>query len=792
MDIIEFRSLAMDSAERYYQYLDENGRGRVITRIHKIEPKSNGIILNLASRLSASYSIESLAFDLRGTPYTAYQINPVSYDAQAAALFIQPRDRRLSDLIASADPPDLLVYSDLKFLVSRVHDWYDRFGSMIHLSRPAPTIQPPFEFFGDQPTLEQRAAINGAMTQPFSYVWGAPGTGKTRCVLSSCVIAYLLANKKVTLVAPTNNAVEQMLYGLMPVLEKAGFSADCVLRLGIPSAKFANQYPAACESSGLGSKMASIDRQVKIYRDCLALREDARKLAFIKEHFPALIDRADQLRREYENFNFHLQEQRQELLSLRAQKALAVREMDRLLREIDDAEQKMRGLRFSIGKLFSSSSYKQQECKLESLYRSLNEQKELSNRASDKMVDVDGRVRRLDASRTGCASEAQSLHKEMCTAVSFAQSLLKAVSSIDILSSSPDFSEFFSAFGESIRLNLQQQPYEAYSAVDSRELSTRIDALMQEREMLENADQNKYEGKSVVAATIDRYISVFPPNADCSYSPDHIFMDEAGYCCLIKSAILLAANVPITLLGDHMQLPPVCEMNDDAFRNSSLSPVFLWSQSSIYLEDVFAKGFGRMLGDYLNGTEPPFSDMPKYDLTLTHRFGRAIASVLASNVYSPNFSSANPNGTSILVFDAPYTTSSKRTSISEANAIEWFLQEFQFQDSYAILTPYRAQVSLLSRRFPKAAKEGRILTVHASQGREWDTLILSPVDHSLATLWFSDSLSPRSRGKAVINTAVSRARKQLIIVCDRSFWQSNHNQLISQLIASADPQKSVG
>lgn len=786
MDIAEFRLLAMNSAELYYQYLEKNGRGRVITRLHKIEPKSSGIVLNLASRFSAGNSLDSLIFELRGTPYTPHQINPVSYDAQAATLFIQPHDRHLFDLIASANPAELSIYSDLKFLVRRVYDWYKHFGVDIHLPSAVPSSPLPSEFFGDPPTPEQRTAIKGALSAPLSYIWGAPGTGKTHCVLSNCVIAYLLAKKKVTLVAPTNNAVEQMLFGLMPVLEKAGFPADCVLRLGVPSAKFAARYPAACESTGLGSRISAIDRQVKIYQNCLALREEARKLALVKSHFPVVADCAVQLQHKYAETCIQLQEHQQNLISLRTQKALAVKAMEHLLQEISEMEQKMRGLRFSIGRFFSLPSCKEQERKLEDLYRSLTEKKELSRTASDKMVEMKDRIRQLNNSYQSCTSEAQSLREGMCAMVSFDRPLLKAVSSIDILSASSDFSGFFSALDESILLNQQQEQYEAYSAVDDDELSARVDALMREREMLENADQNKYEGKSVVAATIDRYISAFPPDADYSYSPDHIFMDEAGYCCLIKSAVLLAANVPITLLGDHMQLPPVCEMNDDAFRNPSMSPVLLWSQSSIYLEDVFAKSFDRMLSDYLNGVEPSFGDMPKYDLTLTHRFGSAIASVLASNVYSPDFCSANPDGTSILVLDAPYAPSPKRASIAEVDAIERFLQEFRIRDSYAILTPYRAQVSLLSHRFPKAAKDGRILTVHASQGREWDTLIFSPVDSSPGSLWFSDSLSQKSRGKAIINTAVSRAKKQLVIVCNRSFWECNRGQLISQLIANGD------
>ena len=784
MDILQFRSLAISGAESYYRFLEKNGRGRVTVRVQHIEAKNSGFLLSLSARFSVNgEALDSLIFSVQGREYTASQINPVSYDRQKATLFIRPSNQRLANLFSSASADDVLIHSDLKFLVRRVHDWYDRFGTAVHLPRFTPSVPLPSEFFGSQPTPEQRAAINGALTQPFSYVWGAPGTGKTRCVLANCIIAYLLAGKKVTLVAPTNNAVEQMLFGLMPVLEDAGFSPDRVLRLGIPSVKFSAQYPTACESSGLGSRMASIERQIKIYRDCLVLREEAEKLASVRKCFPVLIGRAARLRETHMQYSRILQEQQDELVSQRAQKALSAKKMGQLLAEIESLQRSMHTLRSTVAKLFSLSSYKENECKLDALYQSLEKEKALSRSASDKADEAGALIRRYENSRLACISDARSLRDEMRAAVSFAPPLLQVVSSVDMLSASSDYSAFFSAFDSCVRFNAQrQEQYGAYSTVSDSELYSSIDALEQEYADLEAADLDKYEGKSVVAATIDRYISTFSPDTDCSYSPDHIFMDEAGYCCLIKSAILLASGVPVTLLGDHMQLPPICEMNDSSFSGDA-SSVFLWAQSSIYLEDIFVKSSDQMLSDYFNGVAPTFSNMPKYDLTMTHRFGSAIASVLADTVYSSDFCSANPDGTSILVLDAPRIQCEKRQSVSEADAIGRYLSAVSSQD-FAILTPYRSQVSLLSRRFPDLAKNGQILTVHASQGREWDTLIFSPVDNSPGSLWFSDSLSMKSRGKSIINTAVSRAKRQLVLVCDRSFWESNRSQLISRLIAA--------
>ncbi len=789
MDIDDFRSLAMTSAALYYRYLEANGRGYAETRVYKIEQTADGFLLKLASRLSAEVSPDSLEFKVCGKLYTAHQINPVSYDAQAATLLLRPQNQRLFNLIASASPADLLLCSDLKFLVKRVYNWYDSFGSRIHLSRPAPSLPPPAEYFGDQPTLEQQAAIRGALTEPFSYIWGAPGTGKTRCVLANCIIALLRAGKKVLLTAPTNNAVEQMLFGLIPVLEQAGYSADCALRLGLPSRAFAKQYSAACESAGLAQRTASAERQLKIYQDYLALRAEAAVLSSAKEKVSALADRTMQFREDYVKARMQQRAHRQELTSLHAQKTLAVKEMNDLLRDIAASERSMHSLRSRLGKLFSTEAYQKRVRQLEALYRSLKESKELSSAVSSKIKETDDQISQLEDSCSAFISEGRSLAREAYFTVRFSPKLQKLFSSTKALSDPQDRSDFFSAIDDMLRSNEQkQEPYEAYRALSDEELSARMDALTQELKELQCAERDRYSGKSIIACTVDRYISAFPPGADSTFVPNHIFMDEAGYCCLIKAATLLARNVPVTLLGDHMQLPPVCEMNDSAFSGSA-SSVFLWSQSSIYLEDLFEKNFDQMLCDYKEGAEPAFRNMPKYDLTLTHRFGDAIASVLARSVYPADFSSANPGGTSILILDAPRAPSGKRQSISEVHAIDQFLAAECPQD-YAILTPYHGQRNLLSRSFPKAAKDGRILTVHASQGREWDTLIFSPVDNSSGSLWFANSLLQESRGKAVINTAISRAKRQLVIACDRAFWESRPEQLIAQLIdaASAFPR----
>ena len=101
------------------------------------------------------------------------------------------------------------------------------------------------------------------------------------------------------------------------------------------------------------------------------------------------------------------------------------------------------------------------------------------------------------------------------------------------------------------------------------------------------------------------------------------------------------------------------------------------------------------------------------------------------------------------------------------------------EGSYTILAPYHLQIERLKKLMP--GERGNILTVHRAQGMEWDTVILSVCDTKDA--YFVNS--GLTVGKCVLNTAISRAKKRLVIVCDTDFWGSERKQLISELIAQS-------
>ena len=83
-----------------------------------------------------------------------------------------------------------------------------------------------------------------------------------------------------------------------------------------------------------------------------------------------------------------------------------------------------------------------------------------------------------------------------------------------------------------------------------------------------------------------------------------------------------------------------------------------------------------------------------------------------------------------------------------------------------------------------------VVTVHGSQGREWDVVIFSVTD-SFEEAFLTNSRRPESL--KLLNTAVSRARKTLILVGDVADWKRRPGQLLSELLGIAVPaEKDLG
>ena len=88
---------------------------------------------------------------------------------------------------------------------------------------------------GFNPNCEQEIAVRKALSQEITFIWGPPGTGKTK-TLASILGLLISEGKRVLLTANTNAAVDEILKKFLDDKENITFAQEGkVIRLGIPT-----------------------------------------------------------------------------------------------------------------------------------------------------------------------------------------------------------------------------------------------------------------------------------------------------------------------------------------------------------------------------------------------------------------------------------------------------------------------------------------------------------------------------------------------------------------------------
>ncbi len=290
--------------------------------------------------------------------------------------------------------------------------------------------------------------------------------------------------------------------------------------------------------------------------------------------------------------------------------------------------------------------------------------------------------------------------------------------------------------------------------------------------------QRMQEAK-VIAATLDTFIMKIATLSSLEFS--HIFLDECAFSPLIKLIPPLSFNVPITLLGDHKQLMPICLMDENKIRNHA-KEVCVWNLNTLFIEELLKNP--QYLHLKRNQDDIEFEKLAHFKLNVTHRYGNNLAKILDSHIY---FNGLIGKGEEIDIYYVDtadkYGYESGNENHGEAVAISNIVRNLSKNKDYAILTPFRNQCALLiSHKLPYS----RVLTIHKSQGKEFDLVILSPVK-------FSQYMTDSNNRIALftLNVAVSRAKRHIIIVCDYALWIRKDGQFINSLLKIAKPYNTT-
>ena len=179
MNMDTFSQIAYSAANRYLRFLTSASRGREAIYVNKIENIGNKTFKLYVSK--KIYNQDSIIMEIT-TPKVPLKLdsedmNIVEYNEKELYIIIVT-SKRIHDALLDCHAKDILLFSDLTFLTKAVCKFYQKFKDCI--SYP----QEPNLFTDSIPrpekaSDEQYNAICSVLTSPVSYVWGAPGTGKT-------------------------------------------------------------------------------------------------------------------------------------------------------------------------------------------------------------------------------------------------------------------------------------------------------------------------------------------------------------------------------------------------------------------------------------------------------------------------------------------------------------------------------------------------------------------------------------------------------------------------------------
>lgn len=750
----EFRDLAVFGSDAYYRFLTDAKKGRNYVFVSRIVQKGDifSLYLENALRSPEQACIEDSRFPSSSQP----RFSVVGYSQRERILHVRPSPE-YAPSFASAKPSELRVFSDMRFLVRRVKDWYEKNGGALALPTSVSEIQTPGIYtLGASLSDSQNNAVELAFSSPLCYIWGAPGTGKTRYVLAECVLRYISGRQPVLIAAPTNDALDQTLFAVLDALKASGLSSDLsrlVFRVGVASPKFAAAYPELCERYSTGEFTAELNA-ISDHLYSITSQEYLqlfRQYQSANKEYSALSDRYEEVKADLEYSKSQIKPVVTALLNLDNYRISVEAEIQRIdlklskpfvLRRKREAGKKT-ALKNSLFDISVEASRLRERA---SFWREEAEKQELQCEITRKhLYELKSRMDSINKRRDQLAGELEML-KQTC---------------------SPGFDDQ-SDFSSSVDSR--------FSGLTKDELYARLNETKSHLENLEEYNEGRLLDSLVVAATVDTCISRLGPSS--AFEPRHVFLDEAAYCPLVKSASLLWYTCPLTMLGDHMQLPPVCELPPKEINAASS----LWDQSALFVADAFRCSPDELLELYKDTRSVP--NMPTAFLTTSFRYGDTIAAALSSFVYksSGQILCGNSNvKTSVFYIDAPkeepLQTRESKTEIYATRSLSRHIRN----ENFIILVPYNRQKDAMKRLSPELSE--KVKTIHKAQGQEWDIVIFSVVDTS--DKFFVDSSNPKSNGLKLINTAISRAKKEIVFVCDYDYWSLQSDQLIGKMLSIA-------
>jgi len=584
----------------------------------------------------------------------------------------------------------------------------------------------------------QRKAIESSINDFVSIIWGPPGTGKTETI-AKAIESHLNLGRRVLLLSHSNNAVDQALIKVAKQTEKNYYKERQVVRLGIPKVemleKINAKYPYV-----LMENIANEKSKV--------LSEEKSKLITTLEWINKEKTSLDQI----VQIETQLGKLRSEIDDRIKERNKYLTKMNAVKNDIYQLQNEISKIQENLDKAEISGFWKRTFLRLDpvKIEANLNENKSKFSIKTNEFRILEEQVR--DANLNINSLTAEKNGKE--------NSLIKKLAEIG--KSHAEIEKELKKFNERIN-QIQNRLDEINKAIEEIKIQ-----ILKEAKLVATTLTKSYIARELEAIDFDILIV------------DEISMAPMPMLYWAASKV----KKGITIVGDFLQLPPICVSDKDIARKWLGRSIF--DQLEISLANAESKT--KLLNTQYR-MHPDISEIPKREIyknklendenTLKKIksdkiSGKTAVCLIDTSLHNPWCSQPETGGRFNII-----------SALICVSLAEKIAASFTEKESIGIITPYRNQARLILKiaqdkgliRDDKELKPKiRINTVHSFQGGEETAIIFDSVEGEGAKKWsFINENSKGNHDNALrlLNVAITRAEKKFYVVANGDYFQRN-------------------
>ncbi|MCI4463277.1 MAG: topoisomerase DNA-binding C4 zinc finger domain-containing protein [Caldisericum sp.] len=587
----------------------------------------------------------------------------------------------------------------------------------------------------------QKDALSKALSQEITFIWGPPGTGKTRTI-AAIIEKFVEMNKVMLLTAHTNAAIDEALLKLVEILSnKELLEEGKIIRYGIPTRndpvfnKIAFDEILARKRELLIKEKEALETEIENLKQSYRLFE---KLIMLCDKLTQIIEKETSLQKDIEEIE-------KSILELERQ----LRDVKENLKHLEKQLEKAKNTFFLI-RFFTGLDPKQIEQKI------IEEQKK-EQELLTKKAGLVAHVKKLEEKRSSLRKEFEELKERI-------EQLFREAEVEDCKEAQAKF--------KTLDTKLQ-------------ELKQKISIIQAK---IENLPREILDNCLVVGATLSKLV-LDPFLYKRNYAV--MVLDEASMAplpAIFFTSGLITERFIVT--GDFRQLPPIAITDTDMSKKWLKRDIF--EQAGIV--DRYESGLTdeRLVKLTMQHRMHPAiveiinAKMYGGELETSEETLTKTSEIVAKEPFS-DFSLIFCDTSQINPWCSRPWGSQSHFNVYQAvlccriaqGAVEAGIKRV------GIITPYAAQAKLIATILKNTGliENVRVATVHRFQGGEEDIIIFDAVDgpplrNPGKFLYgsFPGNGQTASEASKLINVAVTRAKGKLILVANYSFFLQRMNK----------------